>query len=177
MSIPAGIREQVRRRAEQRCEFCGIHETDAGGELTLDHFRPKSRGGGDDLDNLIYACSRCNLFKHDYWPQSPGAPHLWNPRKEPSAAHFVELDDGTLESRSATGAFTLRQLRLNRPQLVAKRRQRRRAKEAIVQLGAYRGIITVLRQLLAQQSVVVDQQGELLQELRELLAWLLSSRH
>ncbi len=176
MSIPDRTRELVRQRSSYRCEFCGIHETDAGGELTIDHYRPRVRGGSDDPDNLIYACSRCNLYKHDYWPESPDAPHLWNPREEPWAAHFVELPGGTLESRSPTGAFTMRQLRLNRPQLVAKRQRGQQAAESQKQLELYRGMIAVLAQLLAEQSAVDDQQNQLLRDLREFLVQLLNSR-
>ena len=173
MSVPAETRELVRQRADYRCEFCGIHETDAGGELTLDHYRPRARGGSDDPHNLIYACNRC---KHDYWPESSEAPRLWNPREEPFASHFARFFDGTLGSRSPTGAFTLRQLRLNRPQLVVGRQRDQQTAELRKQLGLYRGINAVLGQLLAQQSEVADQQKELLEDLRALLAQRLDSR-
>ncbi len=90
MSIATALRESVRRRAGYRCEYCGIRETEAGGELTLDHYRPRSRGGSDDSDNLIYACNRCNLYKHDYWPGRMDAPKLWNPREQSFGDHFME---------------------------------------------------------------------------------------
>ncbi len=176
MSVPEGTRVLVRQRADYRCEFCGIHETNAGGELTVDHYQPRSQGGGDDPENLIYACGRCNLYKHDYWPESGDAPRLWNPRLESFSTHFVELPDGTLESRTPTGVLTLRQLRLNRPQLVIHRCRQWEAKESLKQLGLYRGIVAVQGQLLTAQSALADQQNELLQELRELLARLLDSR-
>ena len=41
------IRNEVRHRAEFKCEFCGISEADSGGELTIDHFHPKSKGGDE----------------------------------------------------------------------------------------------------------------------------------
>jgi outer membrane lipoprotein-sorting protein len=44
----------VRRRANFACEFCGVSETDAGGQLTVDHFQPRHKGGDDSLENLIY---------------------------------------------------------------------------------------------------------------------------
>jgi hypothetical protein len=48
--IPADdIREKVRTRSRFRCEFCGVTETDAGGELTVDHFRPVSKGEDDSI--------------------------------------------------------------------------------------------------------------------------------
>ncbi len=79
------IREEVCRRADFMCEFCGISETDSGGELTIDHFRPKSKGGDDGPGNLIYCCIRCNQYKLDYWPDNDGDMMLWNPRSENSA--------------------------------------------------------------------------------------------
>ncbi len=175
MSVPPGTRELVRRRAGHRCEFCGVHETDAGGELTVDHYRPGSRGGTDHPDNLIYACSRCNLYKHDYWPESADVPRLWNPRRESLSAHFVERPDGTLEPRSSTGAFTLRKLRLNRPQLVAHRYRRRGVEASVNRLGLLQGIAKVQGQLLAEQAALAEQQNELLQELRALLTEVLES--
>jgi hypothetical protein len=41
------------------CCYCGEGLED-GAELTLDHFRPQSTGGGNGSDNLITACRRCN---------------------------------------------------------------------------------------------------------------------
>ena len=176
MTIPAAIHELVRERAGYRCEYCGVHEMDAGGELTIDHYRPRTQGGSDDSDNLIYACSRCNTYKHDYWPANPDASRLWNPREEPFAAHLVENPDGILEARSPTGAFTISKLRLNRPQLVANRQRRQQAAESRRQLELYRGTVVVLGQLLAERSAVAKQQSELLQEYRDLLVQLLSRR-
>ncbi len=39
MNSDRGIRKEVRRRADFMCEFCGISETDSGGELT----RPETK--------------------------------------------------------------------------------------------------------------------------------------
>jgi len=114
VTTDAEIRQQVRRRANFACEFCGVSETDTGGELTIDHFCPQSKGGDDSLDNLLYSCVRCNQYKLDYWPDSPAEPMLWRPRHEPASLHFLELDDGALYPLTETGAFTLRRLRLNR---------------------------------------------------------------
>ena len=107
MTVTAEIREQVRQRANFACEFCGVTETDVGGELTVDHFQPTAKGGNDSPENLFYCCARCNQYKGDYWPTHPGDLSLWNPRREPAAQHFIELDNGTLDDLTATGAFTL----------------------------------------------------------------------
>ena len=81
MTVPAAMWEQVRQRAGFGCEFCGVTDTDTGGQLTVDHFQPKGKKGSDNLENLIYACVRCNLYKADYFPenqfdQKPRSQHL-----------------------------------------------------------------------------------------------------
>jgi hypothetical protein len=37
MTITAAMRLAVRQRAGFACEYCGVREEDAGGELTIDH--------------------------------------------------------------------------------------------------------------------------------------------
>lgn len=106
MSLDAALRAQVRMRADAACEYCGVTEINAGGELTIDHYQPQARGGSDSLDNLVYACHRCNQYKADYWAVSSTDPLLWNPRAEPSERHFLELIDGLLYPLTPTGAFS-----------------------------------------------------------------------
>ena len=84
MTITAEIREQVRKRANFTCEFCGVTESDVGNQLTIDHFQPISRSGNDNMDNLIYSCISCNQYKLEYWPNTSNDPILWNPRHESS---------------------------------------------------------------------------------------------
>lgn len=62
-------REELCRRYHRRCGYCTVREEDYGGQLNTDHYRPYSRGGGaDEIDNLIYCCTRCNQYKGDFWP-------------------------------------------------------------------------------------------------------------
>jgi len=119
--ISEELRYLVRSRAGFACEYCGISETDSGGELTIDHFKPKSKEGTDDQDNLVYCCLRCNLHKRDFWPTSSAAIQLWNPRHDPFEKHFVVSETGMLEALTDEGALSLKILRLNRPSLVEHR--------------------------------------------------------
>ncbi len=96
MTISPPVLEQVRLRAQFACEYCGVMEADTGGELTVDHFQPITRGGPDEVGNLLYCCYRCNLYKADYWPTQPTHVPLWNPRREPASNHFLTLLDGSL---------------------------------------------------------------------------------
>ncbi len=176
MTIADEIREKVRKRAHYACEFCGIEEADAGGELTIDHYQPKVRGGRDNLDNLLYCCSRCNQYKLDYWPVRSDESLLWNPRREQASMHFVELDDGMLHPLTAIGAFTLARLRLNRSLLVAHRLRKRELADEKRLLTQHQETIRSLENLNLQLSALLEEQRRLLEEQRELLRLLLGGK-
>lgn len=173
MTVPTATCEQVRQRAGFSCEFCGVTETDTGGRLTIDHFQPKTKGGSDDLDNLIYCCFRCNQYKHAYWPSAAHEPQLWNPHRERAGQHFIELDTGHLHAVTAAGDFTIRRLRLNRPPLVAWRARRRQQAEQIRLLERYRDLARLLAQLHREKAALLEEQQTLLAEQRALLRLLL----
>ncbi|MGH8069233.1 MAG: HNH endonuclease [Candidatus Entotheonellia bacterium] len=121
-------RDAVRRMYEYRCGYCGVHEEEAGGLLEIDHFEPRSVGGRDDLDNLVYCCPTCNRLKGDFWGQvSPDTtPHrILHPRHDNLGEHLHEEDDGRLVALTQTGTFHITRLRLNRAPLIALRRARR----------------------------------------------------
>ena len=171
MSISANLREQVRQRAQCACEFCGVSEVDVGGELTLDHFQPRSKNGQDTVDNLLYACTKCNQFKQDYWPSTPESPSLWNPRDV--SQPWVELDDGKWIALTPQGEFTIQRLRLNRPQLVISRQRRRQQADATRLLQYYQDIVLLQTQINQQLAALSLEQQALLREQRGLVAVLL----
>lgn len=103
-----------------RCGYCGIREADAGAELTVDHFQPRSRGGTDALEILVYCCPACNEFKGDYWkPDSPR--RILHPSRDNAADHFVLTVEDTYFPLTETGEFHIRRLHLNRRELVLHR--------------------------------------------------------
>lgn len=55
---PAFTRFNVFLRDRFSCQYCGD-----GSDLTFDHLIPRSRGGKTTWDNVITACSPCNLRK------------------------------------------------------------------------------------------------------------------
>jgi 5-methylcytosine-specific restriction endonuclease McrA len=69
--------EQVRQRYGYRCGYCGVTEVDAGGDLTVDHHQPVAAGGDDSDANLVYACSRCNLYKADFVASADNLARGW----------------------------------------------------------------------------------------------------
>ena len=175
MTIPAPIRQLVRERSGFACEYCGVDEVASGGELAIDHFQPVAHGGSDNADNLLYCCPRCNQYKSDYWPREEAEPRLWNPREELSDAHFLLLADGAPYPRTPSGAFTIARLRLNRPPLIAHRRQRQERAEALALLAQYRAILELLQQLTAQQATLLEEQHTLLLQQATLLQLLLNA--
>lgn len=56
-------RFEVLQRDGFRCRYCGNGPEDV--RLHVDHVHPKSKGGSDELDNLVTACSDCNVGKLD----------------------------------------------------------------------------------------------------------------
>jgi HNH endonuclease len=174
MSLAASIREQVRRRAQYACEFCGITEIDAGGMLTIDHFQPRAKAGSDGLENLSYVCIACNQYKQDYWPRTETAPTLWNPRHESASQHFVEQEDGQLTALTPTGIFTIKRLRLNRSQLIAARQRRQQQSQVERLLKRYQELTTVQTQINIQLTNLAMEQQVLLKEQRKWLRMLLS---
>jgi 5-methylcytosine-specific restriction endonuclease McrA len=55
---PAFTRFNLFLRDGFRCVYCGAKD-----ELTFDHVRPRSQGGRTTWDNIVTACSPCNLKK------------------------------------------------------------------------------------------------------------------
>ena len=76
---PAFTRFNVFLRDKFTCQYCGLDR-----ELTFDHVIPRSKGGVTSWDNVVAACSPCNLRKANklpkqaqMWPsQSPFRPSV-----------------------------------------------------------------------------------------------------
>jgi hypothetical protein len=56
-------RQDIKSSWGDRCAYCGSNH-----DLTLDHVKPKVRGGRDDASNLVPACRICNRSKgSNHW--------------------------------------------------------------------------------------------------------------
>lgn len=121
--ITKEVRQAVRQAYGYCCGYCGVQENEIGCELEIDHFRPQAVGGTDELFNLVYCCSACNRIKGNFW--SLDAIHrLLHPGQDDLSTHLQEQANGRLIALTGTGAFHLKRLKLNRPQLVAARMNR-----------------------------------------------------
>jgi hypothetical protein len=61
--MDAAVRELVRERAGNRCEYCRLRQDHTPFVLQIEHIIARKHGGGDELSNLALACDRCNLHK------------------------------------------------------------------------------------------------------------------
>jgi len=64
---PAFTRFNVFLRDRFTCQYCGSRD-----DLTFDHLIPRSRGGTTAWDNVVTACSPCNLRKGGMMPDQCG---------------------------------------------------------------------------------------------------------
>jgi 5-methylcytosine-specific restriction enzyme A len=59
--ISKQVRDEVFRRDDNTCQFCGNRLTPA--KLTIDHLIPLSRGGLNEVTNFVACCGVCNEKK------------------------------------------------------------------------------------------------------------------
>ena len=123
--ISEQIRARVARRAGHRCEYCFIHENDAGFPHQIDHVVSRKHGGASTFDNLAYACILCNRYKGSdvasINPKTGEAVRLFHPRHNRWADHF-RFDAHFIEPLTDAGSATVRLLRLNAAERLAERR-------------------------------------------------------
>ena len=81
-SNPAFTRFNVFLRDRFSCQYCGYP-----GDLTFDHLVPRSRGGRTTWENVVTACSPCNLRKANRMAGEIGM----HPRQKPYQPSVFDL--------------------------------------------------------------------------------------
>ena len=121
----ASQRERIRQRYAHSCGYCGVHESDVGATLTVDHHHSTIHGGTNNDENLIYCCPRCNEHKGAYWHEVH-VPYirLLHPLEDNLTLHLREHQNSQLTGETPEGRFYIQRLRLNRPQLIEHRRRK-----------------------------------------------------
>nr|AZB51089.1 ORF [Anabaena sp. UHCC-0232] len=117
-SLSETIRQKVRERTENRCEYCLSYQDYIMGRLQIDHIQPLAKGGDDTENNLCLACELCNQYKwtqtEDLDSESGEIVALFNPRQQQWQKHFTWSPEGTeIIGLTACGRATVRALRLN----------------------------------------------------------------
>jgi hypothetical protein len=120
--LSPAMRAMVVRRAGERCEYCGLAQTGQEAVFHIDHVIPRVAGGPTVDENLALACVSCSLHKAAKQtaidPIDAAEVPLFNPRTQRWSEHFRWEGETVL-----TGRATVAALRMNRPLILAIRRE------------------------------------------------------
>jgi hypothetical protein len=121
--VSEALRRRVVARARSCCEYCRSQARYATQRFSVEHIRPRSRGGATVFENLALACQGCNNHKYGKVaasdPVSGERVSLYHPRQHAWETHFAWSDDFTLViGLTATGRATVEALQLNREGVV-----------------------------------------------------------
>jgi len=127
-------KREVAQRAGGCCEYCRSQARFSPDPFSVDHIRPRSKGGSNDIANLALSCQGCNSRKYISTeardPISGQTVALFHPHRDRWADHFTWNHDCTLMiGHTPTGRATIDRLDLNRSALVNLRRILRQAHE------------------------------------------------
>ncbi|MCB1233197.1 MAG: HNH endonuclease [Verrucomicrobiae bacterium] len=111
------LRELVRTRAAQRCEYCGLNQEQLPFALFhIEHIRPRQHGGKTELGNLALSCQHCNLHKGPNLsgidPVTDTIEKLFNPRADHWPDHF-QSEGGRIIGLTPQGRATVETLAMN----------------------------------------------------------------
>lgn len=120
------FKEEVRRRALDRCEYCHLPDSHVVTPYQVEHVIARQHRGSDNLGNLAYSCLRCNLHKGPNLtgidPQTGKVTRLFNPRRQRWSRHF-QRKGAVLLGKTAVGRTTVEVLAMNDPDRVALRQE------------------------------------------------------
>jgi 5-methylcytosine-specific restriction endonuclease McrA len=96
---PALTNTALFARDQHLCLYCGNHFTRS--QLTRDHVQPLSRGGHDDWENVVSACTVCNTRKSNRTPQQANMPLLAVPYRPSWVEHLILSNRNILADQMA----------------------------------------------------------------------------
>lgn len=122
--ISEKLRKIIAKRANNQCEYCLLHDTDAYMAFEIDHIISKKHKGKTSESNLAYSCLNCNRNKgsdiSSLTSLSRILTPLFNPRTDIWHEHFY-IENGYIFSFTEIGEVTIAILKLNAEDLVAER--------------------------------------------------------
>jgi len=115
--MDSAVRELVRGRAKDRCEYCRLPQSAVlFAPFHVEHVVARQHGGGDEPSNLAFACDRCNLHKGPNLtaidPETGEIVPLFHPRRDSWQDHF-RWENAEIVGRTPTGRATVRLLNMN----------------------------------------------------------------
>lgn len=85
-------RRNLFARDHNRCQYCGRRFPPS--ELSIDHVVPRSQGGGTSWENVVCACTKCNVRKGGRTPQQARMRLISTPRRpKRSPVLTIKLSD------------------------------------------------------------------------------------
>ena len=128
--MSASLRAAVRKRARSRCEYCRL--PDLVPHLLrfhLEHIRARRHGGATALQNLAWACARCNERKGPNLsgvdPDTDRVVRLFNPRQDVWSRHFA-CDGFRIRGLTSKGRATAWLLEFNSEERIEMRQELRK---------------------------------------------------
>ncbi|HEV2293769.1 MAG TPA: HNH endonuclease signature motif containing protein [Tepidisphaeraceae bacterium] len=117
MAVSAALRELVRSRAGDRCEYCGIRQgDDPFFRFHVEHIIARQHGGQTVEWNLAFSCHHCNLHKGPNLtgldPLTGLTEPLFHPRTQRWTDHF-RIDGVVVVGVTPVGRTTVRVLAMN----------------------------------------------------------------
>jgi hypothetical protein len=108
--MDAKLRQFVRHRARNLCEYCRIRQSQEPLPFHIEHVIPRKHDGKDVAENLALACHHCNLHKgtnlSGFDPKTGKMSRLFHPRLDDWNEHFTD-DNGEIFGRSVIGRTTV----------------------------------------------------------------------
>ena len=120
------LRDLVRQRAMDRCEYCLLLQEDSHLTHHIEHIVARQHGGSDDSDNLALAWHSCNLRKGPNLtgidPQTNELVALFHPRRDRWQEHF-RMNGASIEGITSSGRATVQVLAMNSTRRLDLRRE------------------------------------------------------
>lgn len=127
------LEQEVRARANDRCEYCRAPQFASKLTFPIDHIIARQHGGTTVTENLAVCCGRCNRHKGPNLagidPVSGRLTRLFHPRLDQWDDH-LRYDGPVIVGLTDVGRTTVAVLSMNRPSQVAIR-------QALINLGLF----------------------------------------
>ncbi len=124
--MDARIREMIRQRAGQRCEYCHLPDGSSHLPFHVEHIVAVVHEPNSHESNLAWACPQCNWHKGPNLatldPATGEQVALFNPRQNVWDEHFV-MENFTVVGLTAIGRGTVQLFKMNLPSRIEVRWQ------------------------------------------------------
>lgn len=123
--ISPDLRERVKARANDQCEYCLIPQYFSFLTHPIDHVIAQKHGGKTDIENLALSCSLCNKYKgsdiSSIDSNTQSITPLFHPRTQQWPDHFKLTDTGLIMPLTPEGRVTAFLLKFNQPIRIKRR--------------------------------------------------------